>query len=570
MHHPTDENTAGDLRHTVGEIWRVLRERRWHLILAFLGASSVALIGSLWVPRLYSSSVILRREQDAVLAGMMGKAGTESYGELRRQMAFDLGDRELVAKVVDNLRLTESMSEGRAARPSRGRESLIEEIVAGVNVRMIDATTNRDVVSISLTLSEPEWLPDILRSLRDEYIETSRQKTREALENVRSFYRAEADRGRARLAKLQREVARFESAHPGINPAQPNPIAAEQAVLAAEKVQLDRQLDEARTELAAIERERAGLCASAETGPAAPSPASTQVANRRYAALQEEIEKIGSEIDENRTLRSMTTQHPSNQRLLTILARKFSELEATPATIPAEESEGNPAAAVSPQEAALAALESRTTEQDGRMAALSARLQQVATRTRELDAIHAGVLEHREEYLLLREALDRTTAELTSCQASIGPVEHLLRVENSNRGVHFTTLRDVDSTLRPSSPDGKVTTGICFGIGAAVAVLIVVLVEITDRSFRTARGLASSLGVPVIESIDEILTATMRRRRLFRRLLVMPTIAVLLLATTVYAGAMAFFSLERPRDYETIRHSPTRLYDVCFSETEEP
>ena len=60
-HHHFDEFSVTDIRHTLGEVWRVVRDRRWFFLLPFLGVSTVALIASLWVPRQWTVSTIIRR-----------------------------------------------------------------------------------------------------------------------------------------------------------------------------------------------------------------------------------------------------------------------------------------------------------------------------------------------------------------------------------------------------------------------------------------------------------------------------------------------------------------------------
>jgi len=123
-------------------------------------------------------------------------------------------------------------------------------------------------------------------------------------------------------------------------------------------------------------------------------------------------------------------------------------------------------------------------------------------------------------------------------------------------------VQDVALGATPTSPDAKLVMMICFGIGLGAAILSVLLAELIDRSYRTVKQLSTSLGVPVIESIDEIVTRAIRRRRLFRRLVVMPALATILVAVTVLAGAMAYLSLERPGDFKWFKSSPGHVVQV--------
>ncbi len=104
---------------------------------------------------------------------------------------------------------------------------------------------------------------------------------------------------------------------------------------------------------------------------------------------------------------------------------------------------------------------------------------------------------------------------------------------------------------------------ICLGIGLGAAVLSALLAELIDRSYRTVTQLSTSLGVPVIESIDEIVTAAVRRRRLLRRIVVMPALAGILVAATLLAGTMAYMSLKHPADFERATSSPRQFLQLA-------
>jgi hypothetical protein len=87
----------------------------------------------------------------------------------------------------------------------------------------------------------------------------------------------------------------------------------------------------------------------------------------------------------------------------------------------------------------------------------------------------------------------------------------------------------------------------------------VLIAELLDRSYRTVKQLRTSLGIPVIEGIDEIVTRVLRRRRLVHRFLLMPTMAMLAVGAMFLAGALAYLSVESPGDYEMLKSSPQRV-----------
>jgi len=148
---------------------------------------------------------------------------------------------------------------------------------------------------------------------------------------------------------------------------------------------------------------------------------------------------------------------------------------------------------------------------DTRIADLERRIAANKDRVARIEQSQALASAQREAYLKLKEKAARANEELTSWQQNIGPVKHILAVECGHHGMQFATVRDAFDSTRPSSPDPKIVGGLCLAIGAAFGIVVVLLAELLDRSFRTARGISSTLGLPVIESIDEILTAAARK-----------------------------------------------------------
>jgi hypothetical protein len=165
-------------------------------------------------------------------------------------------------------------------------------------------------------------------------------------------------------------------------------------------------------------------------------------------------------------------------------------------------------------------------------------------------------VEHRQDYLVLRQKADSLNAEAKTWQTNIDAIQHVFTVEDRNRTVHFTTLKDVLAVEKPTSPRAVLVTAVCLAIGAAAGVLFVLLTELIDRSYRTVKQLRSSLGIPVIEGIDEIVTQAIRRRRRLRHYLVMPAAALVCAGAMLAAGAMAYLSIENPRTFERLKSAP--------------
>ena len=101
----------------------------------------------------------------------------------------------------------------------------------------------------------------------------------------------------------------------------------------------------------------------------------------------------------------------------------------------------------------------------------------------------------------------------------------------------------------------------CLAFACGAGVICVLIAELADRSFRTTKQLSVSLGVPVIETIDEIVTRAMRKKRLIRRFVLLPATTAVLAAVATFAGSMAWMSLEDPARHNRIKTMPNRAVE---------
>ncbi|RIK68979.1 MAG: hypothetical protein DCC65_02280 [Planctomycetota bacterium] len=581
--HHHDEYTMTDIRHTLGEVWRVVRDRRWYFIAPSCVITTIALLCSVWVPRTYTASTIVKREQDPVLASMMGQAWTEPYGEIRKRIASDMADIEFVAEALDELDLPRGLQrfENGELTPASAarRAALAREVREGLKVTSIDSSSSRDIVEMTLSLHDATHLTEILSHLRDKYARLAKKKTGSILRDAQKFFQAESDKCRARLAGLEKQLREFEARYPGIDPQVADPTLVEQAALVTERIELEgkiKDLSAQREELAASVEKLAADCSDAAAGMAGVSGVSVNaggaltqevphVPNPAIAEVMDEIRVLEDELLTAKSIRLMTDQHPAVVRIRRTLDARRAELASLPATVPDLSPTRNTApAGPTPLEQA----ETRLAHADTKLAAARARIDEISTRIGVMERRRLEAVDQREAYLKIRQQADRTRGELDGWQANLGPIGHVLTLEDSDRGIMFSVLRDTARAPKPASPNAMLVLLVCVAIGAAAGGITVVSVELLDHSFRTVKQLGSTLGVPVIEGVDEILTRQKRRRRLVRKLVLMPAVATVLVVAVAVAGAVAFLSIEQPDRLEQIRQSPGKVYEIAMGADE--
>lgn len=564
MQHHMDEFSVTDFRYTFGEVWRVVRNRRWHFLLPFCAVGSIAMIASLWVPRTYTATTVIKREHDPVLASMMGRAWTEPYGEMRKRIAGDLTDLDFLTGVLEELDLPTNLPrfENGELTPEgeRRRRDLATRIAQGLTITPVETTPNRDVLTIRLALDEPAHLAEILSTCRDRYIQEAQKKTVRILRDVEKFFQAESERSRARLAGLQKQIIEFELKYPGIDPLMPDPTQTEQTSLIVERLDQERQRDELTAEREKLLARLAAAQIDGSAGESAIACTDHQRVNPRLEELEGEIHRLEAEIVQNKQTRLMTEYHPTIVRLRKTIEARQEELASLPRMIPRDDLPAEPVLSVQEQ------YQNQIAAQDTKLAAVTSRLKEIAEQIAAIERRRVQTADQRESYLKLRESAERHREELASWQSNLGPIAHLLAVEDSNRGLRFTTMQESTMNPRPISPDSRVVLLACLAIGVAVGALSVMLAELFDRSFQTVKQLSSSLTIPVIESVDEILTRPARRRRLVSQFVLMPAAAAGLLLALLTTGSLAYLSIERPSHIESLQLTESRTNGVAFGE----
>ena len=83
MQQHVDEFSVTDIRHTVAEAWRVVRERRWWFIFPFCIAATLAFVASHFVPRKYTTTMLFEWRTDPVLQGILSERWMTAYQEQR-------------------------------------------------------------------------------------------------------------------------------------------------------------------------------------------------------------------------------------------------------------------------------------------------------------------------------------------------------------------------------------------------------------------------------------------------------------------------------------------------------
>lgn len=550
---PLDELNPPELRNTLTEAWRVVRQRRGWFVASFCLLASAAFVGSLWIPRKYTGSTLFERRNDLVLQSVIGATWDKTFETQRRSLTFDLTGPASLAESLERTSIGRAWPRDEngvlAAAGTAARDMLQNRLADGIEVKMIESTPQRDVVEVRVSDSDAQLASELAASLRESYVERSRKKLRLFLQESLDYFNREYGHGDDQVRRNERRVSELERDYPGLSAEFASRATSEGNQLTTERADLRRKL----LELRATEHATMQLAANPAWSAA---PASAPVVlrdNPRRTELATEIERVERMMTDERVLRGKTDEHPTLVALRGKLSRLQHDYRSEPERVPAASipvARAAPPGPLTPAEM-LATTQRQIQESETRLAAIQHRLD-------ELEMIRTAALEKRPEYAALNEALRRQQAEMAALQTRIDPIRRILTAQGQDRGVQFVSIREPGSIARPTSPDARAILVACLAIGLAGGAATLVLMEFADRSFRTAAQVTRSLALPVIETIEEIVSPAMRRARLARRFVFAPVTTLFLLCTLTLSGAAAYMSLEAGDRYQQWKRDPLR------------
>lgn len=548
--HHIDEFSVSDIRHTLHEIWRVVRDRRWLFILPACIVASIAFLCSLMIPRLYDGGAIVKSEHDPVFSIVNASVWAQPFAEIKDRMQHEIKDPVLIEAALSDcgrLQKLDHFPDGTLTPEGKQqRDHLIASIANGLSTKTISESDNERIVQITMRHPDRRLIPDVVRAIRNRYIPRATEMAVQVLEDVQAFLRSEADKSRDRIAQLNQQIIELELKYPGINPDQPDRLDAEQTKLVIEKVDSERELQDLRIYQTDLKNSLAMLSRQDDTPPAA-----QQVPNPRRAELLDEIQRLREQIQQGLTQKGMTNEHPTIVAAREQLDLRQKEFDETPAMI----TDAYSAESEVSRQGALDETRRQVSKLGARIEAKETRLAAVVARLAEIDQVRARAMEHRQTYHKARAELLRIKEDLKQWQEQIAPVSQVLYLDNKNRSVRFSAIQDSWVSSTPVTPKTSLVMLVCLGIGAVIGVLAVLIAELLDHSYRTAKQLTTSLGLPVIESIDEILTAATLKRRMVRKVVVMPIAATLAFTAATSSGLLAYMSLTNPAKYGGIADS---------------
>lgn len=489
--------------------------RRRHLpflLLVFLGW--LAVWGFSWVvPTKYKSSTLILVEQPTMPASYVAPNVNENLQDRLQSITQQILSRTRLLMIINKLNL---YSEAGSLTPDDKIERMRKDIGP---VDLVRDSRNEEITAFRVNFSahDPVLAQKVTSELTQLFINESLRVREQQSEGTTHFIERQLEDARVALAAQEAQVKQFEAVHQGDLPTQQasnlqilagfqGQLQSEQDSLTTAKQQrvyyqslieqyknlhaAGKSVDGSPTELTAIDQELASL--------------KTKLTDlkSRYTDSYPDVQKLKIQIAETESQRQTLLAAPK------IPSKSGNDTESTPLLQLQGQLQANQLE-ISSREHAIAGLEARINEYQGRLNAEPATEQQLADLTRGYEQSKANYDD------LLKKKNESVMA--TS-------------MEQMQQGERFTMLDPPSLPTKPSFPNRMKFCGMGVGIGLGLGCLVVLILELFDDGMHGEKEIKDLLAVPVLAEIPEIRSAP-DEQRLKRQM-------VLGWALTVVVGAV--------------------------------
>jgi len=550
-----------DPRRTFNEVLRVVHQRQRVFLVPFCLTITAALLASHYIPRSYTATTIFERRDDVAIADLVRQNSPHSFDTIRRSLELDLKGPAAVVAAVAEVAGQASPGQTYAGEPLPvdpvERQEFLAGLVEDIGLKMLEKSNHLDLIEVSCRGRDPVLAKRMANSLRDGYVVRTRERITSVLEDAKGFFETQTAKHQEVVERLEGEIVAMEEAYPGVRPGEPVTVYTQLTMLENKRDQLESKKRELQAKIGAHQRFLANFGSLPVVDSSGqPIRGPLGALDRRRLRMEAQINEVRDEITDLMTVGQMTANHPTVVALNQKLEHLRSQLVGLAATAPQAGEDGAGGVAFADSESAVwlsqrGAIEMELEAAREILAATEREWQAINERITATEQSQDTVVDRRQNYRSKLAALDRAKGDMTVWRANLERVSRHLTAEQQARGIQFATIEEAGLNLRPVWPRASTVFVLALVLGVAAGSACVALAELLDRSFRTVGQLRRSLNLPILESVSEIVTPALRRRRLVGQLVIGPALVVVLMVSLLLAGTATYLRLERPEFYQT-------------------
>ncbi len=348
-----------------------------------------------------------------------------------------------------------------------------------------DAAT---VMDIQFRARSPEIAADVTNDYITRVLAVNASQRQSRASDTLAFFEQEVETLETELSLRNEEMLRFQNEN---RDALPSTL----SYRLGRQNNLQEQLAQLQRERAALEQQRARLFELQQAGATG--------ALRPGAQASPQERQLVSLRDELSTARAIYTEQSPRVRML---RARIAALEEQVGAEPAVDGLDGTAAEIDPVQFQIEEIDAQVQSIEERSTAIAAELEGLE-RTIERTPANAITLEalERDYQNVLRQY---QAAQARLAEASTGE-----RIETLSKGQRITVIEQATAPDEPSDPNRPLIAGAGAALGIGLAGVLVLLLELLDRSIRRPVDLISQLGITPIATVPYIATPGERLRR---------------------------------------------------------
>lgn len=507
----------------------------------------VVVVSSQWIEREYRAKAMFERINDAALEQMGSTTIDRNLRSIRQTINQDIRGRQAVEQLIEDLHLLRDLphtADGELTAEGRmAKNDTIGQVASRIGIRFVTKSAFQDQIVVTFTHEDRELAPRVVNQIVENYIRKTRQQLDTMLLNAKTFFEQEVSRYRSRIAELDAKKLRFQMDHPGLTPQNPASV--------------ERRLEGKRGQLAkvtmnlriAIEK-RAKIQEWVGEQPEFYEKSLVE-SNPELVAIQGKIHTIRGQIERDIYQMGRTEEHPA-----VVKARiRLAELDAAAKRLREQVVVSKELVPNTDRMSAQREAETLT----GTILALEGSAKQLTQEVEKLELLSRNFFVVRNEYIQVNRELGQAKNQLKFWDRNLGRTLTALTAEVGQRGVRMRLLERAPDLARPSNPTlpGILMAAIVLGAGSGV--LLIIVAELLDHSFRNVEQAVDELKLPVLGTVNEIIMPS----EVFRRRVVgwglYPTVGTLMVFALLGCVYLAYVSLNEPLRYEQMMSRPQQF-----------
>ena len=483
----------------------IVRRRALAIILTFGAVLTASVVVAMLLPRVYQSTGTLLVEgppipNDVVRSALPGNA-EQRIQALRQQIMT----RENLLRIAMEHQVFEPAGGVVLKEPAVAdamRASIAVDVLTG-NMPDWQRPTNNFTFNVSFEHGKPEKALEVTNALIQLFLQSSVRERVKQASQANEFLSQEADRVKAQLEKLERQIAAYKRSQGGATGEGQVVALASIQVLETDLRATERDHGLALNELRTLEVELAG----ARSGVLLPGT----VTNAGPSVAEQELERARSELARIRGV--YTEDHPD----VRAQRRKIEMLERALRSEAAASSPARDAIAAQAQ-LAVSRIEAQIGTARARVALLADQQRSIRNAINQQRSQVARAPQVERDLAALQRDHDAARAQYEDLRSKQMSAQIVQNLEGEQQGERFTLLEPALLPEYPIKPSRRKIVALGFFLALAAATAVVVLLELIFARVRGVNSLTALTGqrpmvvIPYMTTVAELRSIQQLRR----------------------------------------------------------